>query len=379
MNWARKKDITDCTVAINLFHLYPLIRPILFSMAAEKAHERALHFLEKSSLHPSIPDYPRLRVSLFGHTLANPFAMAGGFDKDGRVFDKLFHYGFSLVETGTLTPLAQPGNAGIRMFRLKKEKSLINRMGFNNAGIDAFLENYRKKAPLIPNLRFLGVSIGKNKNTPNEEAVRDYAVQIEKLNEADASFRKILYYAINISSPNTPGLRELQDDKAIRGFLESLKKISHRPLMVKFAPDFDSVSRFQKTMESSLEAGIDGIILTNTTTDADMHDAFRRKYSIPFEGGGISGQLLKDKSSFYLKTARKIVPAHIPLIASGGISDNNTVWERFVSGAGLVQIYTGFIYSGPLLIANLSQGLQDFLEKNHYESLEKWRQSLPEN
>ncbi len=379
MNWARKKDITDCTVVNSLFHLYPLIRPLLFSMDAEKAHERALRFLEKFPFHPVIPEYSRLRIELLGHTLANPFAMAGGFDKDGRVFDKLFHYGFSLVETGTLTPLAQPGNEGIRMYRLKKEKSLINRMGFNNAGIDAFLENYRKKASSIPEMGRLGVSIGKNKNTPNEEAVQDYAIQIEKLNAADASLKKILYYAINISSPNTPGLRELQDEKAIRGFLESLKKISHRPLLVKFAPDFDSVSRFQKTLESSLEAGMDGFILTNTTSDADMHDAFRRKYSIPFEGGGISGQLLKDKSSLYLTTARKIVPANIPLIASGGISDNNTVWERFVSGAGMVQIYTGFIYSGPLLIAKLSRGLQDYLEKNHYESLEEWRQSLPEN
>lgn len=353
------------------FHLYPFLRPILFHMDPEKIHNRMLAFLQKSFIHPEVKTNASLEIELFGKKLKNPFSLAAGFDKEGSVFDKLFAYGFSIIETGTFTPLGQPGNEGIRIFRLKKEKSLINRMGFNNAGIDSFLRYYKQKAGNIPNQSYVGVSIGKNKTTPNEKAVEDYLIQIKKLNEVDHERNKILYYAINISSPNTPGLRELQDEKNIRKFLEILKKESRRPLVVKFAPDFENIHIFQKTIENSLEAGVDGFILTNTTSDPFIHEKYRKKYSIPFEGGGISGKLLKEKSLYYLKAARKITPENIPLIASGGIVDKNTIWERFISGAQMVQIYTGFIYGGPLFVEKMAKQVNNCLVKKKYENLQK--------
>ncbi len=326
---------------------YALIKPILFRIDPEKAHYLALnglnllHTLRLTKLFPSPPSLPR---KVLGLTFPNPIGLAAGFDKNGDYIDALAALGFGFIEVGTVTPKPQEGNPRPRLFRLSQQEAIINRLGFNNKGVDYLVERLRKK-------RFqgiVGVNIGKNRDTPLEQAVNDYLY----------SFRRVAPYAsyitINISSPNTPGLRNLQHGELLGELLRVLKKEQalffdkekkYLPLVVKIAPDltFDELKIIAETLVSEK---IDGVIATNTTiTRPGMNELPSAK-----ETGGLSGRPLCSLSTTVIQDLARLLENKVPIIASGGLLSENAVQEKFTAGAVLAQIYTGLIYRGPCWI-----------------------------
>ncbi len=323
-----------------------IVRPALFRFDAETAHHLAL-----TGLRLTPPALLRAvfgggegtaPVRLFGLAFPNPVGLAAGMDKNAEALCAWEALGFGFVEAGTVTALAQPGNDKPRCFRYPRQHALINRMGFNNDGADAVASRLKKQKaagrwPTIP----VGINIGKSKVTPLEEAPADYA----------ASFRRLLpfgdYFVINVSSPNTPGLRQLQDRDSLARIVQTLKAInSSKPLLVKIAPDLedDAVREMARLAEKE---GLDGLIATNTTLDHS---------SVPKESdqtGGLSGSPLRARSTEVLRLLRS--ETQLPLIASGGIMSAEAAKEKFAAGASLVQIYTGFVYRGPDLIRQISR------------------------
>lgn len=320
-----------------------LLRPLLFSLPAEAAHNFALLALRLTPpplLRLAFGQQPRSPMRLFGLDFPNPVGLAAGMDKNARALRSWEAQGFGFVEAGTVTALAQPGNPKPRSFRFVEHQAIINRMGFNNAGASAVETRLRRMKssgnwPRIP----VGINIGKSKLTPNEQAASDYAT----------SFRLLLpfgdYFVINVSSPNTPGLRALQDTAALAEIIRTLKAIDRsKPLLVKIAPDLapEDLRQIAAVAESE---GLAGLIATNTTLD---HSSLRLQNEIT---GGLSGAPLRSRSTEVIRTLREAT--QLPIIASGGIMDANSAREKLEAGANLVQLYTGFVYHGPALIRDI--------------------------
>ena len=334
--------------------LYAAARPILFRLDPERAHHLGLRLLDLAAAVRS-PLLPRVEdpVTVFGVRFANRVGLAAGLDKDGRHIDALAALGFGVVELGTVPPRPQPGNPKPRLFRLPAEHALINRFGFNNDGLEAFVARVRRARRGIP----LGLNIGKNADTPIERAPEDY------LRGLDAVHAHADYVTINISSPNTRNLRSLQSGDAFEALLRALAArrdalaVTHGrrvPLLVKIAPDLGDAD-LEALCDALPTLGVDGLIATNTTIDrtavAHASDAH--------EAGGLSGAPLSDRSRQVLTKVRGLLPAGYPVISVGGIMDAPEARRRLDAGADLVQLYTGLVYAGPALVHACANALRE--------------------
>ncbi|MEJ5138657.1 MULTISPECIES: quinone-dependent dihydroorotate dehydrogenase [Acinetobacter] len=325
--------------------MYSLARPLLFSLAPERAHELTLSMLKSAHKMGAIRQTVAAKpVTCMGIEFPNPVGLAAGLDKNGAYIDALAGLGFGFIEIGTITPKPQEGNPKPRLFRIPQAKAIINRMGFNNDGVDQLVENV--KAAKFKGI--LGINIGKNATTPVEDAVSDYLVCLEKV------YNYASYITVNISSPNTKNLRSLQSGHALTELLETLKKrqlelaeeLQHYvPLVLKVAPDLEA-SDIEFIASQLLQFKIDGLIVTNTTLSREGVDG------LPFgdEAGGLSGAPVFEKSTACLAAFSKILQGKIPLIGVGGILSGEQAVAKQQAGASLVQIYSGMIYTGPTLI-----------------------------
>ncbi len=324
--------------------MYSIFNKILFAIDPENAHDFTIGLLTilGEILGPSNPISGR-SVNIGGLSFENPVGLAAGLDKNGEAVSGLSRLGFGHIEVGTVTPRAQPGNPKPRLFRVIEDEGLINRLGFNNSGIDALV----KKLDGHPFKGVLGVNIGKNKETTNKLAVSDYLLCVEKA----ASVCD--YITVNLSSPNTPGLRDLASANNIvdtvkpivdRGSGLRNRRGSNLPIFVKLAPDFDDDSLLY-VLEALISVGIDAVVLTNTTVcRANLYGQNRK------ESGGLSGAPLASKSEHCLKIASKFLDGRIPIVSVGGIMTADCCRQRLATGASLVQVYSGLIYRGPSLI-----------------------------
>lgn len=326
-----------------------LIKPILFSMDAEKAHHFAAGSLRNMSKIPGIPALWRSMYSLkdstlerevFGLKFPNPVGLAAGFDKDAVMIDQLSCFGFGFVEIGTLTPKAQEGNPKPRLFRLKDDKALINRMGFNNMGLDAAVENLKKRKSKI----IVGGNIGKNKVTPNQDAISDYLICLKALHA------HVDYFTVNISSPNTPGLRELQDKEPLTALLREVISANKqtavpRPVLLKIAPDL-TLHQIDDILQIAADTGLDGLIATNTTIAREGLIATSEALQ-NIGTGGLSGQPLEARSTQIIEYIVKETRGNLPVIGVGGIMNADDAMRKLDVGASLIQLYTGFVYGGP--------------------------------
>jgi dihydroorotate dehydrogenase len=336
-------------------NLYPLLRPLLFSLDPETAHEVTLKLLNAAYatglsklLYPVIGDKP---VSVMDLSFKNPVGLAAGLDKNGDYIDALAALGFGFVEIGTVTPRPQPGNPKPRLFRLPEHQAIINRMGFNNLGIDHLLARVKQSRYS----GILGINIGKNFDTPIEKAADDYLIGLRK------AYGSASYITINISSPNTKNLRQLQQGDEIKGLISALKEEQLKlqqeygkyvPLALKIAPDLtpDEITHIARLL---LEFEIDGVIATNTTIARDMIAG----HPLAHEAGGLSGAPVKEKSTFVVQRLAAELNGRIPIIAAGGILSAEDAKEKLTAGASLVQIYSGLIYRGPQLIEDIIKSL----------------------
>lgn len=326
----------------------------MFSQDPEWAHDFALNNFRRFANTPlswawqqNVENKP---VQVLGLTFPNPVGLAAGLDKNGRCIEAFGQMGFGFVEIGTITPLAQPGNEKPRIFRIPERNAIINRMGFNNDGVDALIEN-------VKNSQYkgiLGINIGKNKDTPNERGHEDYVICMHKVYEyAD-------YITVNISSPNTPGLRDLQFGDSLVTLLSSVKQAQlelekqhskYVPVLVKIAPDMDDVG-IEQVIECIVNNSIDGVIATNTTLSRDAVKGLKHGD----EMGGLSGDPVRDMSTDVIKKIRSINKT-LPIIGVGGINSAKAAKEKLEAGACLVQVYSNFIYQGPKLVKDIVSGL----------------------
>ena len=337
--------------------MYEFARPLLFGLDAERAHGLGLLSLElayRTGTNPLLarPIAP-LPTKVLGLTFPNPVGLAAGLDKNGAHIDALLALGFGFVEVGTVTPRAQEGNPKPRMFRLSREKAVINRLGFNNRGVDAMVRNVeraRRRHGL------LGINIGKNKDTPNENAADDYLHCLERV------YPLADYVTVNISSPNTAGLRELQEEKALRQLIGTLREAQERlasqhgkrvPMLVKVAPDVsdDDIEAMARVLG---DLGVDGVIATNTTVGRMGVQANK----LAAQAGGLSGAPLMGQSTAVLRKMRTRLADHIPLIGVGGILSGADAVAKMSAGASLVQFYTGMIYRGPELVGECVEAIR---------------------
>ena len=332
-----------------------LLKPFLFLFSPEKAHHLALRLF---SIALAIPLFGQLLKLSFkakgqivqkaGLIFKNNVGLAAGFDKDGRYMNLMAHMGFGFLEIGTVTPLPQDGNPKPRLFRLPKDKALINRMGFNNDGVDAMVSRLIKKRPKDV---ILGANIGKNKVTPNEQAYRDYEICFEKL------FDHVDYFVVNVSSPNTPGLRELQEKEPLLKILNAVQRINlskpkPKPLFLKIAPDLTD-GQIQDIAEIVSTSGIDGVVATNTTISREGLET-KTDQIAAIGNGGLSGHPVKDHSTSVIRRLRELLGAEKVIIGVGGIASKHDAQQKLDAGADLVQIYSALIYEGPWLVKDLA-------------------------
>lgn len=294
--------------------------------------------------------HPLLERELFGLKFRNPVGLAAGFDKDARLVNELSCLGFGFIEIGTLTPRPQPGNEKPRLFRLPEDQALINRMGFNNEGVLAAAQRLRKRKPGI----IVGGNIGKNKNTPNDQALQDYAQAFEAL------YDYVDYFVVNVSSPNTPGLRELQEKEPLRQLLAYVKSLSlsrpvPRPVVLKIAPDL-SFSQLDDIASILKETGTDGVIATNTTVS---REGLQTPSAVVEQigNGGLSGKPLTKRSTEIIAYLRQKMGKDFPIIGVGGIMSPEDALEKLKAGADLLQVYTGFIYAGPGFAKSINKAI----------------------
>lgn len=336
-----------------------LIKPILFLVEPEKIHHFVFRIIKIFCKIPGIPailksvyvvNDKRLERKLFGLTFPNPVGLAAGFDKDAKLFDELGYFGFGFIEIGTLTPKAQPGNEQPRMFRLPEDEGLINRMGFNNGGVDAAAGRLKNRKTKI----IIGGNIGKNKVTPNEEAVNDYEKCFEVL------FDHVDYFVVNVSSPNTPNLRALQDKEPLTKLLKRIKELnalkpSPKPILLKIAPDLTN-EQLDDIIEIVASTGIDGLVATNTTISREGLRTSKEKLELA-GAGGLSGKPVAKRSTEVIKYLSTKSNKAFPIIAVGGIHTAEDAIEKLNAGASLVQVYTGFIYEGPGIVKRINKGI----------------------
>lgn len=294
--------------------------------------------------------HPSLERELFGLKFKNPVGIAAGFDKDAKMIDELDAMGFGFVEIGTLTPAGQDGNDKPRLFRLKNDQAIINRMGFNNDGVRKAVERLKKRKSDV----LVGGNIGKNKITPNETAIRDY------LECYDHLYEHVDYFTINVSSPNTPNLRELQEKEPLKKLLLTIsehnkKQSKTKPILLKIAPDLTK-EQLDDIVDIVEEVGIDGIIATNTTVSRECPSTDWKRIN-KIGAGGLSGKPVAQKSTEVIKYIYQKSDGKIPIIGVGGIFSAKDAQEKIAAGATLVQVYTGFVYKGPGLVKSINKSL----------------------
>lgn len=339
--------------------MYKLFRPILFLFNPEFIHHISFKVIKIGALVPLKMwtwrflfkvSHPKLEREVFGLKFENPVGLAAGFDKDAKLFDELASFGFGFVEIGTVTPLPQDGNPKPRLFRLKEDNALINRMGFNNEGIEGAVARLRRKKSNI----IIGGNIGKNKLTPNYKAVDDYEICFEKL------FRYVDYFVVNVSSPNTPALRDLQEKKPLTELLNSLQKLNNqkekrKPILLKIAPDLSN-EQLDDIIAIVADTKIDGVVATNTTIGRKGLKTDKTKVEA-IGNGGLSGKPIKARSTEVIKYLADKSNRAFPIIGVGGIHSAEDALEKLEAGATLVQVFTGFIYEGPSLIKRINKAI----------------------
>lgn len=337
--------------------MYAIIKRVFFLFDPEKIHHFTFKLIKFILGIPGVKmiwkkmyvvEDKKLIRNLFGLTFKNPVGVAAGFDKNGKLFNELEYCGFGFVEVGTVTPKAQEGNPKKRLFRLIKDEAIINRMGFNNEGVDELVKQLKnKKTNLI-----IGGNIGKNKDTPNEEAINDYILCF------DALYKYVDYFAVNVSSPNTPDLRALQDKEPLTALLKTLQELNQskeiqRPILLKIAPDLNN-NQLDDIIQIVKETKIDGVIATNTTIDRSH---LKTKDIESFGAGGLSGKPLTERSTEVIRYLHVNSKGRFPIIGVGGIHSAEDAIEKINAGAALVQIYTGFIYKGPKLVRKINKAI----------------------
>lgn len=342
-----------------------LIRPLLFLLDPEKVHHLSFFTIKCLSKIGFAPIFrslyqvkdPRLQREVLGLKFANPVGLAAGFDKDAKLYNELSDFGFGFVEIGTLTPKPQEGNPKKRLFRLKADEGIINRMGFNNKGVFDAVENLKKKHRVL-----IGGNIGKNKNTPNDQAIKDYLICF------DALFDHVDYFVVNVSSPNTPGLRELQDKEPLTALLRELKrenfkyaqkrKAKEKPILLKIAPDLEDAQLLDivKIIERTK---IEGVIATNTTI---ARKDLKSDCTLAEEKGGLSGRPLTQRSTEVIRFLSEKSNKAFAIIGVGGIHSAADAVEKLEAGADLVQLWTGFIYEGPALVKRINKAILQKME-----------------
>ena len=330
------------------------IKPILFLFDPEWVHHTVFSTLKLIHRIPGMGNLikgfyqvkdQRLERKLFGLTFPNPVGLAAGFDKDAKLFRELSNFGFGFIEVGTLTPKSQPGNPKKRLFRLPEDDGLINRMGFNNEGVEAAIERLKRNKGIL-----IGGNIGKNKLTPNEEAVSDYVQCFETL------FPHVDYFVVNVSSPNTPNLRALQDKEPLTYLLQTLKDLNHskskpKPILLKIAPDLTE-EQLVDIIDIITSVRIDGVIATNTTLSREGLQSENKS-----EMGGLSGKPVTKKSTEVISFLHEKSKNAFPIIGVGGIHSPEDAIEKLEAGASLVQLYTGFVYEGPGVVKRINKAI----------------------
>lgn len=337
--------------------MYGLLRKVLFRIPPERVHYMAMGWLQKAyKIMPGLLKrmytikQPSLEKELWGIKFPNPVGLAAGFDKDARWVDELSCLGFGFVEIGTVTPQPQPGNEQPRLFRLPEDEALINRMGFNNQGSGVAAQRLRERKTRI----IIGGNIGKNKVTANARALRDYEICFEDL------YGVVDYFVVNVSSPNTPGLRELQDKKPLMEILSRLKQLNiqlgePKPILLKIAPDLTD-AQLDDIIEIVADTKIDGVVATNTTIDRSNLNT-DESVVVGIGGGGLSGKPLRERATEVVRYLHEEGKGCFPIIAVGGIYTAEDAIEKLEAGASLVQVYTGFIYEGPAIAKNICEGI----------------------
>lgn len=346
--------------------MYKILRSILFCFSPEKVHYFSMNGLKllcSIGLRPLLAacftakKNPGSEWMVAGLRFSNPVGLGAGFDKNAVYLRELEALGFGFVEIGTVTPLAQPGNEKPRVFRLVDDKALINRMGFNNDGVKAVakrLEKWRSAAAQHSSSLIIGGNIGKNKVTPNEDAWKDYEICFKELHPY------VDYFVVNVSSPNTPGLRELQEKESLRKILQHLQMINNgkatsKPIFLKIAPDLTK-EQIDDVIDLALEIKLDGLVATNTTISREGLTAPGSRLEA-IGAGGLSGAPLKQRSTEVVKYLCERLKGEIPVMASGGIFTGEDAKEKIAAGAALVQVWTGFIYEGPAIVKNICKSL----------------------
>jgi dihydroorotate dehydrogenase len=334
-----------------------ILKPIAFRFDPEFVHERALALLARGLIATKRYDDGILRQELFGVTFPNPLGLAAGFDKNGVALDHWHRLGFGFVEIGTVTKLAQEGNPKPRMLRLPEDRALINRLGFNNEGAERLATRLQNARAQIP----VGINLGKSKLTPIENAAEDYRFSYGCLHTCGG------YFVVNVSSPNTPGLRTLQEKGKLIEILERMKEVdASRPIFVKVSPDLELVA-LDEVVEVAVQQGLTGLIATNTTISRENLS------SDPAFDGGLSGAPLKAKSSEMLRHLYRQCPKEMALIGVGGIMDGDDLYERIAMGATLCQTYTGWVYGGPSFVPSTLKRLAQRMTAEGMTSLAQLR------
>ncbi len=337
-----------------------IIRPLLFLFDPESVHHFSfltIRWMGKLGLSGlirrcyTVPD-PRLEREVFGLRFRNPVGLAAGFDKNAELYNELSDFGFGFVEIGTLTPRAQDGNPKKRLFRLKADQAIINRMGFNNEGVEAALERLKKNHRVL-----IGGNIGKNKVTPNREATSDYLICFRVL------FAHVDYFVVNVSSPNTPGLRELQEKEPLTALLKALQEENstlagkgggkRKPILLKIAPDLTQ-DQLLDIIDIVRSTALDGVIATNTTIG---RDDLTSSPELTGQVGGLSGKPLRERSTEVIRFLHEKGGGDFPIIGVGGIHSAEDALEKLEAGASLVQLWTGFVYEGPALVKRINRAL----------------------
>ncbi|MBL1281586.1 MAG: quinone-dependent dihydroorotate dehydrogenase [Fluviicola sp.] len=339
--------------------MYKVIRSVLFLFDAEKIHYFVASLLKFTLKIPGMKCLwnrlykvkdTRLETTLFGITFPNPVGLAAGFDKNASMYNDLSYCGFGFIEIGTVTPIGQPGNEKPRLFRLKKDGAIINRMGFNNEGVENAIANLKKRKTDI----IIGGNIGKNKVTPNIEAVNDYTSSFEAL------FPYVDYFVVNVSSPNTPNLRELQEKEPLTALLKALqelnsKKENRKPILLKIAPDLTD-SQLDDIIAIVKDVKLDGIIASNTTISREGLQTSEQTVE-EIGAGGVSGKPVRERATEVIRYLSEKSNKAFPIIGVGGIHSAEDALEKLDAGADLIQLFTGFIYEGPGLVKKINKAI----------------------
>ena len=342
--------------------IYPFIRNSLFILPPETAHNVSMKGLDMAAALPILNTWlsnhfqvqdPSLSKTVFGLHFPNPVGLGAGFDKNAAHLDGLEMLGFGFVEIGTVTPKPQAGNPQPRLFRIPDQKALINRMGFNNDGVEAIAKRLKARKSKSQSKLIIGGNIGKNKVTENQDAWKDYCTNFIGLEEV------VDYFVVNVSSPNTPGLRELQEKEALRKIFSELQLINqnNKPILLKIAPDLE-ISALDDIIALTSEVKIDGLVSSNTTLDRSLLNQANAARAKAIGTGGLSGEPLLNKSNQVLEYLYNGIGNRLPIIASGGIFKPEDAKAKMDAGASLVQVWTGFIYEGPGIVKNILQAIK---------------------